>query len=99
VAVLGPQDPQVVSTTAYTSYPNYYNFQSESASFLHEVCTAEGLGGLFGVVSQVSPSGGRDFEDLSLLDPSDAGQWILIVAIEHGDDLIVYRKLYTGEPG
>lgn len=96
--ILGPQDPQVVSTTGYTSYPNqFYNQRSETASFLQDICTAEALGGLFGVASQLSPNGGKDFEDLALLDPSDAAQWILIVAIQQEDDLVVFRKLYTGE--
>lgn len=53
-------------------------------------------GGLFGVVSSIAPHGGRQLEDLSLLDPSDRRQWLLIVGIEAGENWIVYRKLYAG---
>ncbi len=53
------------------------------------------LGGLFAIVSQMSPTGGKDFEDMALVDPSDPGQWLLIVAVDRGDELDLYRKLYT----
>jgi hypothetical protein len=66
-------------------------------TFLQDICTPFAQGGLYSVVSQVSPTGGKEFEDLALLDPSDPRQWLLIVIVEQGDDLVVYRKLYTGE--
>ncbi len=52
--------------------------------------------GLFSVVTSLSPHGGRQFEDLSLLDPSDPQQWLLVVGVEDGQNWIVYRKLYSG---
>lgn len=74
-----------------------YQWQSqEGRTFLHDICLYP-HGGFFNVVSQISPKGGDDFEDLALLDPSDPNQWLLIVVAPRGDDLIVYRKLYTGE--
>ena len=82
-------------------YGNVYNpgmNQNVSTTFLQDVCSPWISGGLFSVVSQISPTGGRDFEDLALIDPSDSRQWLLIVIVERGDELVVYRKLYTGEP-
>ena len=61
---------------------------------LSELCVRlQGLG-LFGVVSQIAPHGGDNFEDLSLLDPSDSAQWLLVVAEPKPDDLRLYRRLY-----
>jgi hypothetical protein len=54
-----------------------------------------GLGGLFAVVSQMSPTGGKDFEDMALVDPSSPDQWLLVVAVENGNEVDVYRKLYV----
>ncbi|HTI51142.1 MAG TPA: hypothetical protein VL475_09325, partial [Planctomycetaceae bacterium] len=71
---------------------------SRLTSFLQDICSASSQGGLFNIVSQISPTAGKDFEDLSLLDPSDPKQWLLVVVVERGDDLYVYRKLYAGEP-
>ncbi|MGE5193590.1 MAG: hypothetical protein ACM3U2_13935 [Deltaproteobacteria bacterium] len=67
---------------------------AQADSFLEDA-SVNSLGGLFAVVSQVSPGGGRDFEDMALVDPSDPDQWLLIVAVDRGDELELYRKLYT----
>ena len=45
-----------------------------------EDASVNSLGGLFDVVSQASPTGGKDFEDMALHDPSDPEQWLLIVS-------------------
>jgi hypothetical protein len=68
---------------------------SRQSGFLEDV-SSNALGGLFAVVSQISPTGGKDFEDMPLVDPSDPGQWLLIVAVDRGSDLDIYRKLYSG---
>jgi hypothetical protein len=77
--------------------PQYYypgmNLNAVQSSFLEDT-SVNVLGGLFDVVSQMSPTGGRDFEDMALVDPSDPEQWLLIVSIDHGDRLEIYRKLY-----
>ncbi len=49
---------------------------------------------LFRVVSQTSPTGAGDFEDLPILDLSDRTQYLLAVATTQGDDIIVYRRLF-----
>jgi hypothetical protein len=67
---------------------------AQADTFIEDVSRVS-LGGLFAVVSQISPSGGRDFEDMALIDTSDPDQWLLIVAVDRGDELDLYRKLYT----
>ena len=48
-------------------------------------------------IARIAPNGGDNFEDLSLLDPSNPKEWAIVVAVERGEDLLIYRKLYTGE--
>ena len=80
----------------YQPYYPGYNPNAKQSSFLDDV-SVNGLGGLFAVVSQSSPTGGKDFEDMALVDPSDPDQWLLVVAVERGDEVDLYRKLYTKE--
>jgi hypothetical protein len=94
------QSGQVYGVDAYgnqISQPGYYqpwnDPNQKKTNFLEDV-SVNGLGGLFAVVSQSSPTGGKDFEDMALVDPSDPDQWLLVVAVEKGDDVDVYRKLY-----
>jgi hypothetical protein len=75
---------------------NSYGLQQ--TTFMQDICTPWATGGLFDIVSRISPRGGRDFEDLAMLDPSDPREWLLIVAVEQGDELHIYRKLYRGDP-
>jgi hypothetical protein len=75
--------------------PNYYNSGSPF-EFLSQMCVRPSLG-LFSVVAQISPSGGDDFEDLTVLDSSDPDQWLLVVAVERDGHLLIYRKLYFGD--
>ena len=67
---------------------------SENIDFFLQDASVRMQGGLFGVVSQISPSGGDNFEDLALLDPSDDSQHLLVVAFRNGDEIYVYRRLY-----
>ena len=50
--------------------------------------------GLFGAVCRVAPHGGANFEDLTLLDPSNPTQWLLVVARPDGENTTIYRRLY-----
>ena len=63
--------------------------------FLREV-SARPDWGLFSVVSQISPSGAGNFEDLSILDTSDPNQCLVVAAVRVGDDIIICRRLYCG---
>jgi len=66
------------------------------SSLLHRACVRPAVG-LFAVVSQISPTGAPDFEDLAILDPSDPNQWLVVVVETVGDDITVTRRLYRGE--
>jgi hypothetical protein len=48
---------------------------------------------LFSIVSQISPNGAGDLEDLSVLSGADPNSCLLHVAIERGEDLFVFRRL------
>jgi len=50
--------------------------------------------GFFTVVSQVSPTGGGDFEDVAVLDPTDESQLLIAVVVRDGQNFTVYRRLY-----
>jgi hypothetical protein len=50
--------------------------------------------GLFSVVSQVSPTGGPNFEDVSMLDSTDPAQRLLVVVKQVEGSYFVYRRLY-----
>ncbi len=50
--------------------------------------------GMFALVSRISPNGGGSFEDLAIADPTESREWLLVVTVPRGDDLIVLRRLY-----
>jgi len=62
-------------------------------SLISAACTG-GPNGLFSLVSQISPSGGGNFEDLAVLDESDPDQWMIVVVTQAGEDILVYRRIY-----
>jgi len=70
-----------------------YSYGVEAQSFLTTACVRPQVG-FFAVVSQVSPSGAPDFEGLTILDPTDESQWLLVIVEQHGDDIYVYRRLF-----
>ncbi|MBL8850377.1 MAG: hypothetical protein JNG89_11920 [Planctomycetaceae bacterium] len=53
--------------------------------------------GFLGVVSESAPTGGDRFEDLMLLDNSNPKQWLLVVMVPQGNELLIYRRLYVVE--
>jgi hypothetical protein len=63
------------------------------AKTLQELCVRPRKG-FFTVVSQVSPTGGGDFEDSAVLDPTDPEQWLLAVVVRDGQSFTVYRRLF-----
>lgn len=66
-------------------------------SLLHRACVRP-RESLFYYVSQISPNGAPNFEDLALLDPDDAKQWMVVVVEERDEHVYVYRCLYRGGP-
>lgn len=75
-------------------YQNVANVNLAPPSFIEDV-SLNAQGGLFAFVSQKSPTGGKDFEDMVLVDPSDAEEWLLVIEVDRGSELVVYRKLYS----
>jgi len=53
--------------------------------------------GFFQVVSAISPNGAGNFEDLAVLDDSDADRILLVVVKREGENLVIYRRLYGAE--
>ena len=68
----------------------------QTTTFLLDVCARNPIG-MFSVISQLSPNGGNNFEDLSLLDTTDPQQWMLVISVPKGDDILIYRRLYHGD--
>ena len=50
-------------------------------------------------MSQVSPTGADNLEDLAVFDPSDPSQRLLVAVEARGDDLVIYRHLFTVDGG
>jgi hypothetical protein len=63
-------------------------------SMLRELCLGDSSG-LFSLVSQVSPTGGQNFEDVRDLDAQNGGL-VLAIVTRVGDDIIVYRRFFHG---
>jgi hypothetical protein len=61
---------------------------------LEELCLGSSSG-LFSLVSQISPAGSANFEDLAGLD-LDADAALLAIVTQSGDDIIVYRRFFHG---
>lgn len=64
------------------------------ASILQELCTGESQGWL-SLVSQISPTGGGNFEDVQAMDLED-GDTALVIVTRRGDDVVVYRRFFYG---
>lgn len=70
----------------------YEAYQRVQHSFMDDLCVRNQQG-LFQVVSQVSPAGGSNYEDLSILDPSDPRQWLVVVYVPGQTGNTLYRQL------
>jgi hypothetical protein len=46
-------------------------------------------------VSQVSPTGGGNFEDVPAMD-TEASDSVLAIVTRSGDDIVVYRRFFHG---
>ena len=49
--------------------------------------------GLFSRVGRISPAGGSNLEDLSLLG-REPDEWLLVIFVSDGDNYIAYRRIY-----
>ena len=64
------------------------------ASILNELCVG-GSRGLLSLVSQVSPTGGGNFEDMQAMD-TETNDSVLTIVTRIGDDIVVYRRFFYG---
>lgn len=75
----------------------YLSKQGDVSGFVSNLCVRP-REGFFTLVSQVSPTGSDNLEDLSVFDQDDRSQWLIVVLEAKGDDLMMYRYLHR-EPG
>ena len=73
------------------------NRTKPGSRFLQDICVVMDAG-LFSVRYRTSPHGGRQFEDLTLLDPSDDKQYMLVIGLRRGQDVYLLRKVYNESP-
>ena len=70
----------------------------ETYSVFFQQITVRPQQGLFGIVSKMAPHGGRDFEDLTLLDYSNRDEYVIMIDVPHEDGMYVLRKHYRKQP-
>ncbi len=63
-------------------------------SILSGMCLG-GSSGIRALISQISPTGGENFEDMPAID-SEAGDSALVILTKEGDDIIAYRRFFHG---
>ena len=64
------------------------------SSILEELCVGDSRG-LLSLVSQISPTGGSNFEDVQAMD-TEANDSVLAIVTQVGDDIVVYRRFFYG---
>jgi hypothetical protein len=76
-------------------WPQQYgqNNASIPATLINSTSSRERVD-FFRLVAQVSPEGSGLLEDLSILDPTDETQWVLVIIQSKAADYRVWRKLY-----
>ncbi|MCP4507145.1 MAG: hypothetical protein GY826_12255, partial [Fuerstiella sp.] len=84
----------VQSDVRIRRYESTPGVELEAVGLLESACRT-GTRDFFSLVSQVSPQGSASLEDLPILDPTDANQWLLMVAVKGiANHTMVYRRLY-----
>jgi hypothetical protein len=81
----------------YSSHPIQANLGSAGflpSSILVELCAGDSRG-LLSLVSQVSPTGGGNFEDAQAMD-AEANDSVLAIVTRAGDDIVIYRRFFYG---
>jgi hypothetical protein len=83
----------------YTVQPNggsTFSIGIVPQEILEEICFGGSSGfGFMSLVSQISPTGGANFEDLQVMDRGTQDAALVIVK-RSGDDVIVYRRFFYG---
>ena len=65
-----------------------------ASAILEELCAGDSRG-LLSLVSQVSPTGGGNFEDVQAMD-TETNDSVLAIVTRSGDDIVVYRRFFHG---
>tara|TARA_R110002095_G_scaffold78106_2_gene67189 strand:- start:157825 stop:159942 length:2118 start_codon:yes stop_codon:yes gene_type:complete len=73
-------------------YPGRPVDRQNQRSFMDDLCVRN-QSGLFQIVTQTSPSGGKSYEDLSILDPTDPRQWLVVIYVPGDTKDTIYRQL------
>ena len=60
-------------------------------SVLAKLCLGDSMMGLRALVSQISPTGGGNFEDVQVMDLNESA---LAIVTRVGDDIVVYRRIF-----
>lgn len=89
--------PRVLTGSMYPKNMGYNTGQGDVSEFVNDLCVRP-REGMFAIVSQISPTGSDNLEDLSVFDQDDPSQWLIVVLEGKGDDLMMYRYLHR-EPG
>jgi hypothetical protein len=85
-----------VSDAAVPSYQVKFDQGSRRIlpdSILARLCLGDSVAGLRSIVSQISPTGGGNFEDVQVMDTTDSA---LVIVTQMGDDIVVYRRIFHG---
>lgn len=88
----GEPFPSVSSSGYYYGNDWYYG----EINFLEDICIRPQIG-LFTVISKLSPTGGGNFEDMALIDPTNGKESLIVVLVDRGSEMHVYRKLVVEE--
>ena len=93
----GDSQSRLTTTQRFSVSGSNFSGGRQNIGFLEGSCVRPTVG-IFRAVSRVAPHGGDNFEDLPLLDPTDPGQWLLVIAVSEGESLVLYRHLYHDRP-
>ena len=63
-------------------------------SILAKLCLGDSITGLRYIVSQISPTGGGNFEDIQVMDTNELA---LAIVTREGDDIVVYRRIFHAD--
>lgn len=83
-------------TPMQRSHNQYGIHSQEQVCFMDDLCVRQQQG-LFQIVSQTSPAGGSNFEDLSILDSSDPRQWLVVIYVPGNEQDTIYRQFIVSD--
>ncbi|MEQ8634956.1 hypothetical protein [Gimesia maris] len=83
-------------TPIHRPHTQYQVQSQEQVCFMDDLCVRQQQG-IFQIVSQTSPAGGSNFEDLSILDSSDSRQWLVVVYVPGNERDTIYRQFIVSD--